>query len=113
MVDWTKGIPRGRPSRVMPKPFQRPSIAIQAPDRVPKVWRWVNPDEIAVGDMVRDHGVVVSVESFFGSESDESSRLLSWNFRIVCGLPESHEFQVSAYKQVWAFAAPAKKDTHG
>lgn len=55
-MDLSKGIPKGRPSKKMPKPFRRPSVSITRGPR--KEWQWVAATDITAGDLVASHGLV-------------------------------------------------------
>lgn len=44
----------------IPKPFSRPSISL---DSVPKTWQHVCAEELSVGDVVVDRGLITDIKS--------------------------------------------------
>lgn len=97
--------PRGRVTKVIPQPFQRPTVSVRGPNHVSKVWRWANPDDLVPGDMVRDHGVFLGCEEMVLDKDGEYYPY----FQVSCGHPNSHEFFVSVTEQLWAFTSPLKE----
>lgn len=98
-IDITNGIPNARPSRGIPKPFQRKRIEVgqKGPKRE---WRWVLPEDLVEGDILPSFGSVVSVQYFQVRGS------MSGAVYITGG--EDNEMKVPAEDQVWAFTYPPK-----
>ncbi len=54
-------IPQGRPSRKIPKSFNRPSVDL---DRTPREWRKVLASQLTVGDTVASAGKIQALIKF-------------------------------------------------
>jgi hypothetical protein len=81
-IDLRGGLPGGKHSRGLPRPFQRHSISIGSERR--REWAWVPAGDIEVGDIVADLGEIqntVLKYSFEGStvrlDGPEQNRLFS------------------------------------
>lgn len=103
-IDITGGIPNARPSRGIPRPFQRKRIEVgqKGPKRE---WRWVLPRDLLEGDILPEFG---SVQAVMEWHSEEGFGLF---IDIVGG--EDNEMRVPELTQLWAFTYPPKPADKG
>lgn len=102
-IDITNGLPNARPSRAIPKPFQRKRIEVgqKGPKRE---WRWVNPLSLREGDVLPQFGTVAAVMGVL-VEGD--------GFYVDIWGGEDNEMRVPEEDQVWAFVFPPVSVEHG
>lgn len=95
VLDLSKGIPKGRPSKKIPSAFQRPRLAtVSGEDTPQRDWQWSLVMNLKVGDIIAERGVVVDAPQF------------DLEVNLVCvraGCPESTEHFFSVSDQVWSF----------
>lgn len=95
VLDLSKGIPKGRPSKKIPSAFQRPQLVTITNDDAPqRDWRWSLVMSLKVGDIIADRGVVVDAPHFDLQEN---------HVHLRAGHPESAEYFFSVSEQVWSF----------
>lgn len=98
IIDVRNGLPNVRPSRGIPKPFQRKRIEVGQKGEK-REWRWVSPWELGPEDLVQDIGLLYTVIE----DGDQ--------YLIRGG--ENNERRVMSGEQVWAFTMPAKPVERG
>lgn len=94
-MDLSKGIPQGRPSKKMPKPFRRPGIEVTRGLR--KEWQWVAPDKVRAGDIIAGRGAVRG-----RARTDVQNDDGIWLVWILAGEAEN-PFPVPGTEQLWVF----------
>lgn len=109
--DVSKGIPQGRPTKKMPKPFQRPRLEIGKTEGQQRSWQWVAPAKLAEGDIVPGYGLVHSVEEVVWSPQYESGLSpeevvdsILWTVQLTAGVPTSKQYRLDPATQVWAYS---------
>jgi hypothetical protein len=91
---------KGRGSKKIPDPFQRPSIDLGGGPKVKKDWQWINANELSEGDIIAGEGVVLEIKTQF-QYGDE------WRMYIRTPKHE-HGTIVDAFKKYYTFS-PVKK----
>lgn len=110
-LDMSHGIPRGRPSRKMPAPFQRPSVALgPRGDDERRAWQWIAPAALREGDVVPGLGLIHRVRELVyaptyqsGMPAKEIANAILWAVLIDAGVPESQQYELDASEQIWAY----------
>jgi hypothetical protein len=87
-------VPRRR--RVIPQPFQRQSVELSPPTGQRRVWRYIDVDEVQVGDTVPGVGVVLSrrgrpvIGCSYVRPRGEAHLYKTLNAELLCWLADGH-----------------------
>jgi len=101
-IDITNGIPNARPSRGIPKPFQRKRIEVGRPaDEIRREWRWALPEELREGDTLPGIGSVMGTMGVF---------IQGGGFVYDIWGGEENEIRVDGLRELWVFTYPRKPE---